>query len=188
MPHSMRKKINRLWYRQPAARWEEALPIGNGRLGGMVYGGAADERIQLNEDTLWSGFPRDTIQYSSQRYLKRTRELIMAGQYSEAEELLNREMLGRDVEAYQPMGHFILQQEGLLGLNYEEFERELDLESGIAKTSYVYEGIHYVREVYTSTPDDLMICTLMADRDGQLTSLLIWIARIRIQPSFLKMA
>ncbi|MCG7385732.1 glycoside hydrolase family 95 protein [Paenibacillus sp. ACRRY] len=159
-------KINRLWYRQPAARWEEALPIGNGRLGGMVYGGAAEERIQLNEDTLWSGFPRDTIQYSSQRYLKRTRELIMSGQYSEAEELLNREMLGRDVEAYQPMGHFILQQEGLLALNYEEFERELDLESGIAKTSYAYEGVRYVREVYTSTPDDLMICTLTADKDG----------------------
>lgn len=159
-------KINRLWYRQPAARWEEALPIGNGRLGGMVYGGAAEERIQLNEDTLWSGFPRDTIQYSSQRYLKRTRELIMSGQYSEAEELLNREMLGRDVEAYQPMGHFTLQQEGLLALNYEEFERELDLESGIAKTSYAYEGVRYVREVYTSTPDDLMICTLTADKDG----------------------
>lgn len=165
-PFNEEAKINRLWYRQPAARWEEALPIGNGRLGGMVYGGAAEERIQLNEDTLWSGFPRDTIQYSSQRYLKRTRELIMAGQYSEAEELLNREMLGRDVEAYQPMGHFILRQEGLLALNYEEFERELDLESGIAKTSYVYEGVRYVREVYTSTPDDLMISTLTADRDG----------------------
>ncbi|MFE6078605.1 glycoside hydrolase N-terminal domain-containing protein [Paenibacillus sp. NPDC057886] len=159
-------KEHRLWYRQPATRWEEALPIGNGRLGGMVYGGAADEQIQLNEDTLWSGFPRDTIQYSSQRYLKQTRELIMSGQYSEAEELLNREMLGRDVEAYQPMGHFKLQHAELDGIPYDEFERELNLHTGITTTKYSYEGTRYVREVYASAPDDLMVCTITADRDG----------------------
>ncbi|UPK43259.1 glycoside hydrolase family 95 protein [Paenibacillus pabuli] len=165
-PFNERTKDNRLWYRQPATRWEEALPIGNGRLGGMVYGGAADEQIQLNEDTLWSGFPRDTIQYSSQRYLKQTRELIMSGQYSEAEELLNREMLGRDVEAYQPMGHFKLQHEDLVGIPFDEFERELNLHKGITTTKYSYEGTHYVREVYASAPDDLMVCTITSDRDG----------------------
>jgi len=163
-----RTKENRLWYRQPATRWEEALPIGNGRLGGMVYGGAADEQIQLNEDTLWSGFPRDTIQYSSQRYLKQTRELIMSGQYSEAEQLLNREMLGRDVEAYQPMGHFKLQHDELDGNSYDEFERELNLHTGITTTKYSYKGIRYVREVYASAPDDLMICTITADREGSV--------------------
>lgn len=164
-PFNERTKENRLWYRQPATRWEEALPIGNGRLGGMVYGGAADEQIQLNEDTLWSGFPRDTIQYSSQRYLKQTRELIMSGQYSEAEQLLNREMLGRDVEAYQPMGHLKLQHAELDGTPYDEFERELNLHSGITTTKYSYKGIHYVREVYASAPDDLMVCTITADRE-----------------------
>ncbi|CAM3101841.1 glycoside hydrolase family 95 protein [Paenibacillus taichungensis] len=167
-PFNERTKENRLWYRQPATRWEEALPIGNGRLGGMVYGGAADEQIQLNEDTLWSGFPRDTIQYSSQRYLKQTRELIMSGQYSEAEQLLNREMLGRDVEAYQPMGHFKLQHDELDGNTYDEFERELNLHTGITTTKYSYKGIHYVREVYASAPDDLMICTITADREGSV--------------------
>ncbi|MEK4055351.1 glycoside hydrolase family 95 protein [Paenibacillus sp. FSL F4-0087] len=167
-PFNERTKENRLWYRQPATRWEEALPIGNGRLGGMVYGGAADEQIQLNEDTLWSGFPRDTIQYSSQRYLKQTRELIMSGQYSEAEQLLNREMLGRDVEAYQPMGHFKLQHDELDGNTYDEFERELNLHTGITTTKYSYKGIHYVREVYASAPDDLMICTITADRKGSV--------------------
>ncbi|MCF7758104.1 glycoside hydrolase N-terminal domain-containing protein [Paenibacillus xylanexedens] len=167
--HNNQTKINRLWYQQPAKRWEEALPIGNGRLGGMVYGGAADERIQLNEDTLWSGFPRDTIQYSSQRYLKQTRELIMSGQYGEAEDLLNREMLGRDVEAYQPMGHFLLHHEGLDDLSYDAFERELDLESGIATTTYSWEGIRYVREVYSSASDDLMVCTLTADQKGAVS-------------------
>lgn len=167
-PFNERTKENRLWYRQPATRWEEALPIGNGRLGGMVYGGASGEQIQLNEDTLWSGFPRDTIQYSSQRYLKQTRELIMSGQYSEAEQLLNREMLGRDVEAYQPMGHFKLQHDELDGIPYDEFERELDLHSGIATTKYSYKGIRYVREVYASATDDLMICTITADRMGSV--------------------
>ncbi|MCZ1264651.1 glycoside hydrolase family 95 protein [Paenibacillus tundrae] len=167
-PFNERTKENRLWYRQPATRWEEALPIGNGRLGGMVYGGASDEQIQLNEDTLWSGFPRDTIQYSSQRYLKQTRELIMSGQYSEAEQLLNREMLGRDVEAYQPMGHFKLQHDELDGIPYDEFERELDLHTGIATTKYSYQGIRYVREVYASATDDLMICTITADRMGSV--------------------
>ncbi|WP_145051752.1 glycosyl hydrolase family 95 catalytic domain-containing protein [Paenibacillus xylanexedens] len=157
---------NRLWYRQPATRWEEALPIGNGRLGGMVYGGDVEERIQLNEDTLWSGYPRDTIQYSSQRYLKKTRELIMAGQYSEAEELLNREMLGRDVEAYQPMGHFLLKQEQPNGSPVQEFERELDLETGIAATNYICDGVRYKREVYASAADDVMVCTLSADQAG----------------------
>lgn len=167
-PFNERTKENRLWYRQPATRWEEALPIGNGRLGGMVYGGAADEQIQLNEDTLWSGFPRDTIQYSSQRYLKQTRELIMSGQYSDAEQLLNREMLGRDVEAYQPMGHFKLQHDELDGNSYDEFERELNLHTGITTTEYSYKGIRYVREVYASAPDDLMICTITADREGSV--------------------
>ncbi|MFC9712112.1 glycoside hydrolase N-terminal domain-containing protein [Paenibacillus sp. NPDC056933] len=165
-PFNKTTKENRLWYRQPATRWEEALPIGNGRLGGMVYGGAADEQIQLNEDTLWSGYPRDTIQYSSQRYLKQTRELIMSGQYSEAEELLNREMLGRDVEAYQPMGHLKLQHAELDKISYDEFERELNLHTGITTTKYSYEGIRYVREVYASAPDDLMVCTITADREG----------------------
>ncbi|WP_413373667.1 glycosyl hydrolase family 95 catalytic domain-containing protein [Paenibacillus taichungensis] len=167
-PFNERTKENRLWYRQPATRWEEALPIGNGRLGGMVYGGAADEQIQLNEDTLWSGFPRDTIQYSSQRYLKQTRELIMSGQYSEAEQLLNREMLGRDVEAYQPMGHFKLQHDELDGIAYDEFERELNLHTGITTTKYSYKGTRYVREVYASAPDDLMVCTITADREGSV--------------------
>lgn len=165
-PFNERTKDNRLWYRQPATRWDEALPIGNGRLGGMVYGGAADEQIQLNEDTLWSGFPRDTIQYSSQRYLKQTRELIMSGQYGEAEELLNREMLGRDVEAYQPMGHFKLQHEDLDGIPFDEFERELNLHNGITTTKYSYGGTRYVREVYASAPDDLMVCTITSDHDG----------------------
>ncbi|MGX1831827.1 glycoside hydrolase family 95 protein [Paenibacillus taichungensis] len=167
-PVNERTKENRLWYRQPATRWEEALPIGNGRIGGMVYGGAADEQIQLNEDTLWSGFPRDTIQYSSQRYLKQTRELIMSGQYSEAEQLLNREMLGRDVEAYQPMGHVKLQHDELDGNSYDEFERELNLHTGITTAKYSYQGIRYVREVYASAPDDLMVCTITADREGSV--------------------
>ena len=104
----------KLWYKQPASRWEEALPIGNGRLGGMVFGDARKERVQLNEDTLWSGFPRDTNNYEALRYLKKSRELIFAGQYGEAGvAFVQDKMLGMNTEAYQPLGDLYMEHRQL---------------------------------------------------------------------------
>ena len=77
-----------MWYNRPAAEWVEALPIGNGRLGAMVFGGVATERIQLNEDTLWSGRPRDKNNYNAYKYLPEARRLIFAGKYQEAQRLI----------------------------------------------------------------------------------------------------
>ncbi|NGZ77836.1 glycoside hydrolase family 95 protein [Saccharibacillus alkalitolerans] len=152
----------KLWYRQPAARWEEALPAGNGRLGAMVFGGERRERLQLNEDTLWSGFPRDKVNYDAQRYLKQARELIFAGQYDEAEKLINQRMLGWNTEAYQPLGDLYIDRIG--GGETAGYERELDLSNGILKTSFTVEGTRFVREVWISEPDQVLTVVLSADR------------------------
>lgn len=100
----------KLHYRKPAACWEEALPLGNGRIGAMLFGGILEERLQLNEDTLWSGFPRDTNNYDAIRHLDEVREWIAAGRYVEAEDRIGARMLGVDCQAYQPLGDLFIEQ------------------------------------------------------------------------------
>jgi alpha-L-fucosidase 2 len=103
-----------LFYRQPAREWVEALPIGNGRLGGMVFGGVPVERIQLNEDTFWSGGPYDPINKEALQYLPRVRQLIREGRYQEAQDLADQKLMGRrrHLQAYQPLGDLVLVVEG----------------------------------------------------------------------------
>ncbi|MGW9527995.1 glycoside hydrolase family 95 protein [Paenibacillus terrae] len=162
------QKSLRLWYRQPAKVWEEALPVGNGRLGAMVFGGIGEERLQLNEDTLWSGFPRDGVQYDALRYLKPVRELIADGKYEAAEHLINANMLGRDTEAYQPLGDLWITQEGLGSI--AEYERELDLVTGTAAVTFQGGGIRYTREVIASAPDGIIMVRLTADTPGKINA------------------
>jgi alpha-L-fucosidase 2 len=158
----------RLWYRQPAEVWEEALPVGNGRLGAMVFGGIREERLQLNEDTLWSGFPRDGVQYDALRYLKSVRELIAAGKYKDAEHLINTHMLGCDTEAYQPLGDLWITQKGFGEITH--YERELDLPTGTAAVAFHSDGIRYTRKVIASAPDGIIMVSLTADRAGQINA------------------
>lgn len=149
-----------LWYSQPAEVWEEALPVGNGRLGGMIYGGIQEELIQLNEDTLWSGFPRDTANYEALRHLEPARRLVAEGKYVEAEALIESKMLGRRTESYQPLGDLrITLETSSSGQNYR---RELDLNHGIASVFYTLEGIEMVREVFSSRPDGLLAVNIRA--------------------------
>ncbi|WP_316244811.1 glycoside hydrolase family 95 protein [Paenibacillus rubinfantis] len=162
----------KLWYDRPASRWEEALPIGNGRMGGMVYGGIHRELIALNEDTLWSGFPRDPQNYDALRHLGPARELIFAGKYKEAEQLIDAEMLGRRTESYQPLGNLRLEQgegagEETAGQTGGEstvrgFRRELDLATGIAATSYRIGEAAYLREVFVSAVDQVLVVRIAA--------------------------
>lgn len=159
----------KLWYKQPAQEWEEALPIGNGRLGGMVFGGVQEERIQLNEDTLWAGFPRDTINYEVQRYLGKARELIFAGKYAEAQALIEQHMQGRDVEPYQPLGDLHIEMEGVSeDTAFSSYRRELDIENGIAAVTYEWNGVRYEREYLVSAPDQLLVVRIRADREQAL--------------------
>jgi alpha-L-fucosidase 2 len=162
---------DKLWYKQAAERWEEALPIGNGRLGGMVFGGVSREHIQLNEDTLWSGFPRDTNNYEALRYLKRSRELLAAGEYAEAERWIEQKMLGVNAQAYQPLGNWYVEQQLASGdaASVEQYERSLDLATGIAAVSFRVGGTVYRREAFASAVDQVICMTCEAEGAGTLT-------------------
>ncbi len=156
----------KLWYKRPASRWEEALPIGNGRIGGMVFGGIHRERIALNEDTLWSGFPRDPQNYDALRHLEPARELIFAGKYKEAEKLIDAKMLGRRTESYQPLGDLWLEQGNpaaeTKGAEVRGFRRELDLATGVATTVYRIGEAEYQREIFISAVDQVMVVRITA--------------------------
>ncbi|MEO3947761.1 glycoside hydrolase family 95 protein [Gorillibacterium sp. CAU 1737] len=157
----MNEKVNdnspwMLRYKQPAVEWEEALPIGNGRMGGMVFGGALKERIQLNEDTLWSGFPRDTNNYQALRHLKKAQELIREEKYSEAEELIMTKMQGVTSQAYQPLGDLWIEHQGAEGKKLTSFERTLDLDQGVAAVSFRLGDSEFLREVFISAADQVL--------------------------------
>jgi len=146
---------HRLWYKQPASVWEEALPLGNGRLGAMAFGGVREERFALNEDTLWSGFPRDTNNYEALRYLKPARELIARGDYLKAERLIADRMVGVNTEAYQPAGDVRLAFGG--DGEPDDYVRELDVDAAVASVRYRLGGATYVRESFVSAPDGVLV-------------------------------
>jgi alpha-L-fucosidase 2 len=160
-----------LWYTQPASCWEEALPVGNGRIGGMVFGDINQERIQLNEDTLWSGFPRDTNNYEALRYLKRVRELLADHKYVEAEQLVQSKLLGRNTESYQPLGDLWLKQTFDGGGEQEaaEYIRSLDLDQAIQSFGFRIGDTFYRRELFVSAVDQVLCVKYEAEGEGGLT-------------------
>jgi alpha-L-fucosidase 2 len=158
-----------LWYRQPAATWEEALPVGNGRLGAMVFGGAAREQIQLNENTIWSGGGAQPIPQDGGKSLPEIRQLLFDGNYAEAETLVrSRLLIGKgEGSSYQTMGDLFLTT-GLKG-EATEYRRSLDLDSGVAVTTFKLDGVTYRREVFSSAPDQIVAIHCVADRPGSIS-------------------
>ncbi|WP_292961900.1 glycoside hydrolase family 95 protein, partial [Novosphingobium sp. UBA1939] len=154
----------RLWYRQPAEQWTEALPVGNGRLGAMVFGGTHTERLQLNENSFFSGGPYDTTNPRAREGLPRVRELVFAGRYAEAEKLANETLFGQPMKqmSYQPLAELLLVFPGLDGVR--GYERSLDLDEAIATTSFRAGSATVVREVYASAADQLIVVRLAADK------------------------
>ena len=124
-----------MWYRQPAEKWVDALPIGNGRLGGMVFGRTAEERIQLNEDTVWVGEKRNRNNPEALKALPEVRRLLFAGKPVEAEALADKTLIGipRRQPAYQPLGDLWLRFPG--HDQFTDYTRELDLETGVVRVS-----------------------------------------------------
>ena len=158
-----------LWYRQPANKWVEALPVGNGRLGAMVFGSIGTERLQLNEDTLWSGGPVDGNNPEALRVLPEVRRLLLAGQYAEADHL-SRKMQGPFNQSYQPMGDLQLQFEGDHALaDITDYRRDLDLDTATASVRYTHAGVTFTREVWISAPDQIMVMRLTCDQPGRLS-------------------
>lgn len=157
-----------LEYRQPAGSWVEAVPLGNGRLGAMVFGGPAAERIQFNEDTLWAGEPRDYSRPGAVRHLPELRRLLAAGRQAEAEDLAMREFMSVPLRQfpYQPFGDVRLEFPGHEAAS--GYSRGLDLDSGVAWVGYQVDGVTFRREVYASHPDQVLVIRLTADQPGAL--------------------
>jgi alpha-L-fucosidase 2 len=164
-PRAAAGEALRLWYRRPARQWVEALPLGNGGLGVMAFGGVARERLALNEDTLWSGGPRQWNNPEALKALPEVRRLVFEGKYAEADRAAKR-MMGPDTAAYQPLGDLEITFEH--GDAYGDYLRELDLGTGVARTSYRAGGVEYAREVFVSHPDQVVVVRLTADRPGAL--------------------
>ena len=158
-----------LWYRRPAVEWEQALALGNGRLGAMVFGGIVQEHITLNEDTLWSGGPYDPTNPDALAALPQARALIFAGQYSQAHKLVESKMMARPLwqAAYQTVGTLHLSFPDVPAV--ESYRRDLDLDTAIARVSYQANGVHFVREVFASPVDQVIVVRLSADKPGQIT-------------------
>ena len=159
-----------LWYRQPAAGWVEALPVGNGRLGAMVFGGISHERIQFNEDTVWTGAPHDYAHPGAYRFLEPIRRLLFAGKQAEAEQLAEREFMSVPLhqKAYQAFGDLLLEFPGLGDDGASAYRRELDLDRAVASVEYVENGVHFRREVFASWPAQVIVVRLSADRPASI--------------------
>ncbi len=152
----------KLWYREPAKKWLEALPVGNGRLGAMVYGGISEERIQITEDTLWSGAPYIPENKNALLCLPEIRELIFAGKYAQAQKMAEENLIGnpRFLHAFQPAGEMRFKMEEQQKTN--NYRRELNLEQGLSFVSYANRDSVFRREVFASFPDDIVVARFTA--------------------------
>ncbi|THF79142.1 glycoside hydrolase family 95 protein [Cohnella fermenti] len=155
-----------LAYDRPARTWTEALPVGNGRLGGMVFGGIDRELISLNEDTLWSGYPRDWNNPRALEALAEVRRAVLEERYEDAERLSKAGMMGPYTQAYMPLGDWHIRFHH--GHFADGYRRSLDLEKACANTSYEIGGVAYTRELFASGPDQALVCRLVSSKPGML--------------------
>ena len=160
---------HRLWYDRPAQLWTEALPIGNGRLGGMVFGTVANERIQLNEETIWAGRPNNNANPEAREYLPRVRQLVWEGKYKEAQDMATQHIQSNTNHGmpYQPFGNLYISFPGQG--EYSAYERELSLDSARAITRYESGGVRYQREYIASLSDNVIMVRLTADQPSAIT-------------------
>ena len=158
-----------LWYRQPATNWNSSLPIGNGRLGAMIFGGVEREHLQLNEDTLWAGGPYDPANTNALAALPEVRRLIFAGQFDAAAGLIASNMMAKPLwqMPYETVGDLFL--EFPTNATVENYRRDLNLDTAVATISYQANGVHFKREMFASPVDQVIVVRLTADRPGQIS-------------------
>jgi len=167
--YSQNKSNLKLWYKQPSGKvWENALPIGNGRLGAMIYGNVEKEIIQLNEHTVWSGSPNRNDNPEALAALPEIRKMIFEGNHKEAEKLANKAIITKKShgQMFQPVGNLNLTFEG--HEKYSDYYRELDIEKAISKTSYIVDGVTYTREALASFADRVIVVRLSTNKAGTL--------------------
>lgn len=158
-----------LWYDQPAEKWVEALPVGNGRLGAMVYGGVGRERLQFNEDTLWTGKPTDYSNPDAHKYLDEIRQLLFDGKQREAENLAMEKFMSNPLrqERYQPFGDIYIEFTG--HDNAIDYKRQLDIDAGVATVTYSVDGVNFTRSVFSSAPSQVIVVHVSCDKPGGLS-------------------
>ncbi|MFL5743384.1 MAG: glycosyl hydrolase family 95 catalytic domain-containing protein, partial [Niastella sp.] len=167
---SQNGKDLKLWYKQPAGTtWENALPVGNGRLGAMVYGNVEKETVQLNEHTVWTGSPNRNDNSDALASLPEIRKLVFEGKQKEAEQLAAKTIQSKRShgQMFQPVGSLQLVFDG--HNNYTQYYRELDIEKAVAKTVYTVDEVTYTREVLASIPDQVMVVRLTANKPGRIS-------------------
>jgi alpha-L-fucosidase 2 len=157
-----------LWYDKPANGWTEALPVGNGRLAAMIYGGSKSDTIQFNEETLWSGQPHDYANTGAHEYFGKLRELLWAGKQDEAHNLGNEHFMSQPFGqlCYQPFGNIILDFPG--HENTVNYQRKLDLENALSTVLYEVDGVKYKRETFSSAPDQAIVIRLESSKSKAL--------------------
>ncbi|MCP3915981.1 MAG: glycoside hydrolase family 95 protein [bacterium] len=158
-----------LWYDEAAKTWSEALPLGNGRLGAMLFGGPARERVLLNEETVWTGGPYNPTNTAGAENVAEIRRLVFEGDYARAHKLFGRHMMGTPVEQmkYQPLGDLWLEFPGHESAT--GYRRELDLDTAIASVRYEVDGVAFTREAFVSPIDQLIVIHLAADEPGKIS-------------------
>ena len=162
----------RLWYDRPAANWNQALPIGNGRLGAMVFGGVETEQLQLNEETIWTGGPGNNVNRDLYPAMQQMRELVFAGKYKEAQDLANEVMPRGAAEdnnygmAYQLAGDLYIDFPG--HQEVADYQRDLDIQQAVSSVSYTANGVRYRREYFASFPDQVIMMRITADQGGSI--------------------
>jgi alpha-L-fucosidase 2 len=163
-----------LWYDKQATDWYEALPIGNGTLGAMVYGGVANETLQLNENTLYSGEPGQRhVDLDFTKSLPKVKELVKEGKLVEVEKIIGSEWMGRAQDCYQPFGHLYIDFDH--GEDIKNYRRELDLETAVCRTDYQIGDVSYQREVFASHPDQVIVLGAEGSKKGNIS------CRIRLE-------
>lgn len=154
---------NTLWYTNSAKVWEEALPVGNGKMGAMIFGGVADERIQLNEGTLWNGYPLDADNPDALKALPQIQKLIFENRNNEAVALASKTMLGhpKGIKPYQSLGEIWIETPHT---KVSDYLRKLDLNTAVTSVEYVYDGVKYTRESFASMADGIIVMHYTADQ------------------------
>ena len=158
-----------LWYTQPAEQWEEALPLGNGRMGAMVFGGVQKERLQLNEESLWAGAPLDVYPDDFKKHHEQLQRLVLEGKIDEAHKYGRAHMTQSPTSfrSYEPLANLWIESDS--SGSVRDYRRDLDIQSGVATVSYECGGVRFKREVFISAVDDVMAVRITADKPGAVS-------------------
>ena len=159
----------KLWYDTPASQWTDALPLGNGRLGAMVFGTPAQERIQINEETIWGGGPHNNVNYAAKDGLDKIRQALWEGRRSDAQALCDEYISSKSAHGmpYQTAGSLMLDFDGIT--DFTDYYRELDISRAVALTRFKANGTEYTRECFVSLPDQVIVMRLTASAKGAIT-------------------